>query len=152
MIIAVTGHRPEDIRELERDVRGKFRTTFSEAAPETVIVGMASGVDLWAGAEALLLGIEVIAAKPWAGHAPRAEDAELYATICDGAREVVEVDDSSKYPGPWVYHKRNEWMVDHATHILAYWSGKETGGTAACLRYANKVGKPVRNIYDLPPF
>lgn len=152
MKIAITGHRPEDITELEKDVRAKFKQTFEEAKPEAVITGMAAGVDLWAGDEARLLGIPIIAARPWAGHTPREQDAELYAALCDAAHEVVEVDDSDSYPGPWVYHKRNEWMVDNSTHVLAYWSGKEKGGTFACIKYARKVKKPVRNIYDLPPF
>jgi len=146
MIIAVTGHRSEDC-EPEGVVRDKLRAAFEDAKPEAVIVGMANGVDLWAGSEALRLGFDVIAARPWATHAPRKDDAELYAFVINGASRVVNVDDAESYVGPWLYHKRNEWMVDNATHVLAYWSGKESGGTYACLRYAMKTEKPIRNIY-----
>lgn len=148
MIIAVTGHRPEDCED-ESIVRGRLRETLSESRPSTVIVGMAAGVDLWAGDEALGLGIDVWAAKPWETHGPRKVDADLYAKVIAGASKVVVVTETlgGKYPGPWAYHKRNEWMVDHATHVLAYWSGKESGGTYACYKYAKKVGRPVRNIY-----
>lgn len=146
MIIAVTGHRSEDC-ESEGIVRERLRASFIDAQPTSVIVGMANGVDLWAGAEAINLGISVVAARPWATHTPRNDDVELYAFVINGASRVVCVDEAESYVGPWLYHKRNEWMVDNATHILAYWSGKKSGGTYACLRYAMKQEKPIRNIY-----
>lgn len=146
MIIAITGHRSEDCNGEER-TRTALRNNLRDALPEVVICGMANGVDLWAADEALGLGLEVWAAKPWTGHGPRKDDAELYAKVIASASRVVNVTESDGYPGPWAYHKRNEWMVDHATHVLAYWSGKESGGTYACINYARKVGKPIRNCY-----
>lgn len=151
MILAVTGHRPEDC-EVEGIVRRKLRNNIDPERTSVLISGMAAGVDLWAADEARLLGVEVWAARPWAGHTPRVEDEELYAIIIGYASKVVNVTESKDYPGPWVYHKRNEWMVDHATHVLAYWSGKESGGTYACRNYAKKQGVPIRNIYTAAPF
>lgn len=145
MIVAFTGHRPEDCRS-EEDVRSRFRSTLQETNPNTVITGMAAGVDLWAADEARLLGIEIWAARPWSTHRPRHADLLLYTTILDAASKVVVVTKTDEYPGPWVYHKRNEWMVDNATHVLAYWSGKKVGGTFACINYAHGR-KPVRNVY-----
>lgn len=113
----------------------------------TIICGLANGFDLWAGAEAVRLGYPVWAAKPWKNHGPRKSDVELYAEVIEAAEKVVVVTDVDDYPGPWVYHKRNEWMVDNAERVLAYWNGKERGGTFACIKYARKVGKPIRNIY-----
>lgn len=60
--------------------------------------------------------------------------------------------DDYKYicePGyaPWKMQKRNEAMVDAADLVLALWNGTP-GGTANCIRYANKVGKPVVNLWD----
>lgn len=146
-IIALTGHRPEDCED-EATVRRKLREAL-ESVPErpVVITGMAAGVDLWGGDEARALGCEVWAAKPWTTHGPRTEDRELYQTLVDYATKVVNVTEADSYPGPWAYHKRNEWMVDHATHMLAYWSGKRAGGTYACLNYANKQERPVKNVY-----
>lgn len=114
---------------------------------EAVICGMANGVDLWAGNVALDMGLPVIAAKPWRGHGPRKSDVALYERIIKEAVEVVYVDSSMEYRGPWVYQKRNEWMVDNATHVLAYYNGKGRGGTYNCIAYAEKVKKPVRNVY-----
>lgn len=148
MIIALTGHRPEDCED-EATVRRKLREALESASGvTTVISGMASGVDLWGGDIALSLGLDVWAAKPWAGHGPRAEDRELYARVIEGARRVVNVDESEEYLGPWLYHNRNHWMVDNATHVLAYLNpNKTSGGTYACVQYAMKQEKPIRNIY-----
>lgn len=112
---------------------------------------MAAGFDLWAADEARQLGIELWAARPWAGHAPRKEDAKLYAELIEYASKVVNVVESEKFPGNWCYHKRNEWMVDHADAVMAYYNGKGTGGTFACLEYA-RGKKPIANIYHDPPF
>ena len=146
MIVAFTGHRPED-SEPEATVRDKVRRTLEQRRPEVVISGMAAGFDLWAADEALGLGIEVVAARPWSTHAPRRNDVELYAKVINHAVTVVSVTETSTYPGPWVYHKRNEWMVDNADEVLAYWSGKKSGGTFACVNYANKKMKKVTNVY-----
>lgn len=138
MIIALTGHRSEDC-ESEDIVRASVRRAL-QAAPgvEAVISGMANGLDLWGADEAIGLGLPVWAARPWGTHGPRTSDTELYAKVLREAERVIVVTDTDEYPGPWVYHKRNEWMVDHATHVLAYWSGKKRGGTYACLQYASK--------------
>lgn len=150
MIISLTGHRSEDCIS-EEHVRERVRRTLQELQDgpglPTIITGMANGFDLIGGTEALRMGCEIWAAKPWAGHGPRKSDVELYAEVIEGASRVVNVDESQEYRGPWVYHKRNEWMVDNAERVLAYWSGKERGGTYACIKYARKVGKPIRNIY-----
>jgi uncharacterized phage-like protein YoqJ len=155
LTVAGTGHRPEDAED-EGIVRIKARTKLRYpnklGRAGTFICGMASGFDLWAGDEALDLGLEVIAARPWAGHEPRKADRELYDKIIAAASRVVNVHESEDYPGPWVYQKRNEWMVDNADVVMAYWSGKEKGGTWNCVEYTRKVKKPLTNIYHDPPF
>ena len=47
----------------------------------------------------------------------------------------------------WKLHKRNEMMVDASDKLVAYYNGSGTGGTASCVKYANKVGKPIINLY-----
>lgn len=41
--------------------------------------------------------------------------------------------------------KRNEWLVDRVDTLLAVWTGRP-GGTANCVRYAERVGKPVIRV------
>lgn len=150
MIVAGTGHRPEDAED-EKIVRTKARVALQYSGADVFICGGASGFDLWAGDEARILGLEVWFAKPWAGHSPRVEDRELYNRLQEYSSRVINVDESESYPGPWCYQKRNEWMVDNATHVLAYWSGVEKGGTYNCVKYA-RGKKPIRNIYQAAPF
>lgn len=146
MIVAITGHRSENC-EPESIVRERLREAFIAEEPTTVIVGMANGVDLWAGDIALSMGVDVVAARPWKTHSPRIADRELYSRILTGAVRVVDVVEAESYPGPWVYQRRNEWMVDHADLVIAYWNGIEKGGTYNCVKYA-KDKKDVVNIYD----
>lgn len=145
MIIAGTGHREVSNRfDVERRVAESLKA--SEATH--FICGMAAGFDLLAGNVALDMGILVTAARPWAGHTPRVGDEGVYSKIMQSALDIVNVTDEIDYPGPWCYHKRNEWMVDHADKVLAYLDPKtEKGGTFACVKYANKKDKLVRNIY-----
>jgi len=148
MIIAVTGHRSEKCED-ETTVRGKLRAGLERASdePERILIcGMANGVDLWAADEAISLGFEIWAAKPWCGHKPRGADSELYTRVLAAASRVVNVIDQDTYPGPWCYQVRNEWMVDNATHVLAYWDGVKKGGTWNCVNYADGK-KLIRNVY-----
>lgn len=153
MIVALTGHRSEDC-EAEEIVRLKARVKLQYTPGITVVIsGMANGLDLWGADEALNLGIDVWAARPWAGHTPRASDTELYERVIAKASTVANVTESEEFPGNWCYHKRNEWMVDHADAVMAYWNmDKQSGGTFACVKYAKKVGKPISNIFYAAPF
>jgi uncharacterized phage-like protein YoqJ len=151
MIVAFTGHRPEDCLS-EGHARIVTNVKLRSKPIKTVITGMAAGYDLWAADEALTLGLDIICAVPWLGHEPRAVDKELYQKILDAAKDVVYVTNVEDYPGPWVYHKRNEWMVDHADVVMAYWNEEKTsGGTFACVQYAADK-KPVANVWNDPPF
>jgi uncharacterized phage-like protein YoqJ len=147
--VAVTGHRPEDCED-EQVVRAKLRRWIDSDRTYRVICGMASGVDLWAGDEALRAGKPVWAFKPWAGHGPRVEDRELYARIIEGASRVVNVSESEKYLGPKLYQDRNIAMVNECDKVLAYYNYKPRGGTYNCIKYALRidVGRPVLNCYD----
>ena len=49
----------------------------------------------------------------------------------------------------YLYQKRNEHMVDAANELIYYWDGIETGGTWNTIKYARKVGVPMRDIREL---
>lgn len=150
-VVAGTGHRAESC-EPEYIVRLKVRTKLRKIDVDAFITGMAPGYDLWAADEALELGIGVWCAIPWKGHRPDPENEELYERVLSKSKQVHYTSISQDFPGNWCYHKRNEWMVDNATRVLAYWSGKKSGGTYATVQYAKKIGKPVSNAYNYPPF
>jgi uncharacterized phage-like protein YoqJ len=143
--IAITGHRPEKIPD-PAEVDRALGYVFRKLQPELLYQGMAAGVDLWSALVAYRLNIPYVACKPWAGHTPRAEDREFYEKTLEHAFEVVNVSPEENYLGPWMYHKRNEYMVDHADVVVAVWDGGSSGGTAACVRYAVKQKKRIVQV------
>jgi uncharacterized phage-like protein YoqJ len=152
MIVAFTGHRPEDcVSEGHARIVTNVKLRYKPQI-DTVITGMAAGYDLWAADEALTLGLKIWCAIPWKGHTPRNGDEELYAKIKDAAEKVVYISEAQDFPGNKVYHDRNYWMVDHADVVMAYWNPEKTnGGTFNCVQYAADK-KPVANVYLDPPF
>ena len=42
----------------------------------------------------------------------------------------------------FAYQKRNEWMVDRSSRVIAVYNG-EAGGTRNTIRYAEKKGVPI---------
>lgn len=68
---------------------------------------------------------------------------EKYKELLGHASEIVHVCE----PGyaAWKLQKRNEWMVDRCDLLLAVWDGSN-GGTANCVRYAEKIGRPLVRI------
>lgn len=140
MIVAISGHRPEKLSVGKDAVKEVLLQRLTQMDAHKVIVGMASGVDLWAAEVAEEMGLELVCARPWAGHSPRKADREAYEKAIVYAGFVINVNPSYDYPGPWVYQRRNEWMVNHANSTLAIWNGTP-GGTANCVKYAEKLGR-----------
>lgn len=149
MIVFGTGHRPEDsdynfnaMYELAAQAIANFYIPIQVA-----VCGMAAGFDLAWGLAALDSNVEVWAVKPWTTHHARFTDRSRYAHIERHASKVVVVHDISRYPGPWVYNDRNEWMVDNSQEGVAFWNGMLEGGTFNCVDYARRRDVPVHNIY-----
>ncbi len=149
MIFAATGHRPNKLGgyspEASERRQALARWFLGHTRPAKVISGMALGWDTdWALA-ALSLDIPVIAAIPFFGQEsawPLASRVQ-FETITSLCEEIVIVCEGSY--APWKMQKRNQWMVDHATHVVALWDGSE-GGTANCIRYAADR-KPYWNLW-----
>lgn len=149
IIMNITGHRPESLLSSPQWVRQELTQAMQDLGVTKIYQGMAAGVDLWAAGVAWKLGIPYVACRPWAGHKPRKEDHELYNWVLAHAAEIVHISDAAQYPGAWVYHARNEYMVDHAPDgVLAVWNGNDKGGTAACIKYAKRMQ---RRIYRIDP-
>jgi len=116
--------------------------------PKEVISGMADGWDQALAEGSLELDIPFIAAVPFLGQesiwSPEAK--EKYHRLLEAAKEVVIV-----CPGkfaPHKYHERDKWMVDRADKMLALWNGFKKGGTYSTIKYADKVKKPVLNVWQ----
>lgn len=145
MIVSVTGHRPEDLPNVEW-VYEALKKVIVDNNVELLVQGMAAGVDLMSADACIELGVPFVSARPWATHTPRKDDREQYQRALDKAVEVVNVDPATEYVGPWLYHNRNEYMVDRAETVIAVWTGKTSGGTYACVRYAKRQKKPIIQI------
>lgn len=160
-ICAFTGYRPEKFpfgdNEAEprcEQLKQKLFCEILRMTREGVSVfmsGMARGVDLWA-AEAVLQiqnvkpsqKIELWAIVPYDRQplAWSAKERARYQRILERAAHVEYIS-HDYYNG--CLQKRNRYMVDHATHLLAVYDG-QPGGTASTIRYARKKGLEITII------
>lgn len=149
-----TGHRPEHLPENFEELLGRIDTAIRRAVDDgydTFLTGMAIGFDRMAGYAVLRLKrqgflIRLICAVPFKGFAEGNRDAwrGLSLTLLTQA-DAVECICPKSHPG--CYQRRNQWMVDHSSHIIAYFSGV-SGGTQNTIRYAEKKNVPVTNLFD----
>jgi len=151
MIIAGTGHRPDKLGGYGPAVASRLldlaRAALMQYRPDKVISGMALGWDTALALAAIELDIPLIAAVPFEGHERkwRPEQKGQYWLILARAAEVVIVS-----PGgyeAWKMQARNEWMVDHATGVLALWNGGP-GGTGNCVEYARASQVEIVNLWS----
>ncbi len=146
---AFTGHRPEKLRFPEIGTREWLESTINNAINNgftTFISGMQRGVDIWAAEIVLKLRFEgapirLIAACAFQGMEERwdPEWQKRYNRILNCANEVYYI---SERPGTASFDKRNRWMVDHASRLIAVYCGI-TGGTKSTIEYAKAEGLEV---------
>jgi uncharacterized phage-like protein YoqJ len=154
MIVAGTGHRPNKLGGYGKDAQQRlidlaidfFDSHAGEQVTE-VISGMALGWDMALAEAACQLEIPWTAAIPFEGQQlawPRPSQ-EAYEKTLVFAKNIVYVCE----PGyaAWKMQKRNEWMVDNCDAVLALWDGSD-GGTGNCIKYANKINKPIINLWE----
>lgn len=151
MILAATGHRPDKLGGYGQDVSTKLRAVaaavIQQHRPFGVISGMALGWDTaWAEA-ALDAGVPLLAAVPFAGQESRwpQESQRRFRSILERAAKIVTVCDGGY--AAWKMQRRNEYMVEHCSALVALWNGT-TGGTGNCVAYAERVQKPIINVWD----
>lgn len=111
-----------------------------DAGITTFYTGMALGADMWC-AEIVLsfkrdlpeLGIELIAVIPYEEQAAKwsAEYRKRYFNILDDVQEAILI---SQFYTPDCKVRRNRYMVDHSTHLIAVYNGSK-GDTHNTLEY-----------------
>ena len=147
-----TGHRPQKLRRTEKEIKADLESAIQQAITDgytTFITGMAYGVDIWAGQIVVRLrkhnpALHLIAAVPFRGFDDR------WATDWKQAyQELLEQADLVKYICPGynagAYQRRNEWMVDHSSRVIAVFSG-EPSGTKNTIEYANRQAVHIVSI------
>lgn len=141
-----TGHRPQKLRRSETEIKADLESAIKQAITDgytTFITGMAYGVDIWAGQIVVRLrksnpALHLIAAVPFRGLEDR-----WSSDWKRSYQELLEQADLVKYicPGYNVgaYQRRNEWMVDHSSRVIAVFNG-EPSGTKNTIDYAKAFG------------
>lgn len=123
--------------------------TSTSLAIDTFISGMALGIDTYA-ARAVLnmrdygMNIRLICAIPCTNQDARwsISQKKMYHEILDEADEVIYL--GEEYTDGCM-QRRNRFMVDSSSLVIAVWNGNP-GGTASTVRYAEKRGVPVMRI------
>lgn len=151
---AFTGHRPEKLNIPEWEVRKFLRQAIEQAYADgfnVFISGVARGVDLWAADIVLLMkeehpDIKLMCAVPFIGYDSKwsAKQRSECQRILKSADHVVTV---CKGYSDGCFQRRNEWLVDHATRLIAVWNGKPSG-TGNAVRYALAQKVEVINLLE----
>ncbi len=143
----VTGHR--DIPSEKVDyITAELRHTILQATRQGYthfISGFAVGVDLiFAEIVAELKAVYPItleAAIPEPGRMKTPDKTfQRLIACCD----VVKIHSNDYSKG--CYMKRNRYMAEQSELVIAVWDGRNTGGTAATVRYAVQKGLAVINL------
>jgi len=146
--IAVTGHR--DIDKCTVETAKWWISRIAQKYPQaTVITGGALGTDMLVATLAIKAGLRSKVYLPFEfeTHALRwnaASKANLRWVL--DRSEVVVVGNSNYSVRR--YFRRNERMVDNADLVIAFYDGREDGGTVGCIKYAQHKHKRVFDAFS----
>ena len=154
---AFTGHRPKSFPwgydenapscVLLKEVLASQISALAEQGVTDFLSGMAQGVDLWCAQIVLDLrkthpALKLHAILPCEGQERKwtASAQEHYRSILAQANEVIYV--GQEYSRNCML-KRNRYMVDRTSILLAVYNGTYRSGTGMTVRYAQKLGREV---------
>ena len=150
---AFTGHRFYDFSQREF-IQERLTSAISEAYDHGIrnfISGFALGIDLMAAqlVQSLkcdLPGISLTAAIPFEGQAERYNiyDKRVYRRLLELADKAIVLSDCYY---PRCFLDRDEFMVENASYLIAYYDGREKGGTYYTVKKARARGIPIINVY-----
>lgn len=150
---AFTGHRFYDFSQ-RRFIEERLTSAISEAYDHGIrnfISGFALGIDLMAAQlvqslKCNLPGISLTAAIPFEGQSERYNiyDKKVYRRLLELADKVIVLSDCYY---PRCFLDRDEFMVENASYLIAYYDGREKGGTYYTVKKARVRGIPIINVY-----
>ena len=149
-----TGHRPEKLSFSEAEVKSLLENAIDTAIENgftTFITGMAERVDIWA-AEIVLekkkhnTALHLICAIPHPGFENKRSEYEKgrYMHILQCADYTTTVSDHYFRA---CYQRRNEFMVDHSSLVIAVWNGLSSG-TKNTVEYAKRKNVKTINLLN----
>ena len=150
---AFTGHRFYDFSQ-RVFIQERLTSAISEAYDHGIrnfISGFALGIDLMAAQlvqslKCNLPGISLTAAIPFEGQAERYNiyDKRVYGRLLELADKVIVLSDCYY---PRCFLDRDEFLVENASDLIAYYDGREKGGTYYTIKKARARGIPIINVY-----
>ncbi len=149
---AFTGHRPEKVIGSEGKIIVELRREIEKAIADgykVFLTGMSRGVDLWAADIVLELrrynkDLKLVCVIPFEGMEERwPADWKKHYDLVRGQADFVWVL-SDRYSKD-SYQKRNQWMVDHASRLIAVFNGLASG-TGNTILYAHHRNVPIQII------
>lgn len=153
LCVCFTGHRPSKLDISEKEVKSFLYQEIVKSISEgysIFISGMACGVDMWAAEIVILLKkeyphIKLVAAVPFEGFEKKRSNAykEQFYSVLGQANDVAYICPQFSYD---CFQKRNIWMVDHSSKVIAVWNGTKSG-TKNTIDYAKKCGINTVNVY-----
>lgn len=161
MTCCFTGHRPMKLpfgfdeshpkcKQLKNILRIEMERLITEYHVCRFITGMALGIDQICAELVLDLKkkypkIVLECAIPYEGQAIQwsVEQRERYFSILEKCDEETML--QTRYTKDCM-QKRNRYMVDHSTHVLAVWDGSFRSGSGQTVRYAQKMGRTITMI------
>ena len=141
MKFAITGHRPQRLKNQNKEIKKWFTKQFKKLNPECIYCGMAQGADQIAALVAKELNIPVICCYPF----PKKNFHPTEEYIMEGNTIVFTSEQYSKK----AYYIRDCFMVDHSDIVLSVWDGLSNGGTYLTIEYAKKQNKQIINYQGL---
>lgn len=151
--VAFTGHR-----NIKGNKRPELRVAIDNALIElyqsgyrNFINGMAMGFDLLAASAVLALkrrfsDVKLIAVVPYRNQSEKFSEYEQkrYQYALQNADEVIVL--REKYSNGCLL-RRNDYMLAHASGLIAFYDGKPKGGTFYTIRKASESSMPIINLY-----
>ena len=138
-------------RELKQCLKSEIATAYA-AAYRYFYCGLAMGFHLLAAAAALSLqcelhDLQVIAVLPFPAQShPRRKEAQAkYDAILRIVDDVVVL--SERYYNGCLL-RRNDYMVNRSSRLIAYFDGNPKGGTFYTVREAKRQGLDIVNLHN----
>lgn len=164
---AITGHRPtrfrwkynendNDCKRLKQRLKEQLAALYDQGV-RRFYIGGALGVDMWSGELLLELKeqpeygkIELVLVLPFVGYDRdwEPESRRRLSALRQKSTEVIVVGQSENPPTD-NYRLRNQYMVDHASCLLAVYDNNRQfrSGTMQTVNYARRKGLPITLIH-----
>ena len=151
--VAFTGHRSFKMKGQSQEAL--YQATFNNVLSlcdqgyDTFLTGMAEGFDMLAALTVLTIQIEykhisLIAVVPFVGQENGflIDDKAVYETILDKVSQKVIISDHYQVG---VYHRRNDFLIDNSSVLIACYNGSPRG-TKYTFERARRQGHKIINL------